>query len=569
MANQLMTLERENVAVQYRIMEARAKIAGRQLTYPVHDELAGRVVAAFRDDGVTCVSLLCPMQFGKTSILHRTAFLLTTTEEMIDPNNVFVLCGLNDIDWERQTKERLIEKWRPNVLHRPRIRSELVDRIGNKTNILLIIDESHIACEADHTISTILHQMGIMDIEFLTSRNIRILHVSATPSAVLVDMMRWTDKYHKKIVSKLPDNYVSFQTMFDEDRVKRATPLTSAEAIRNYFDDIANDPIPRYHIVRCVKENRDVFNMMKLIGYDYNFVVRRHDSAHRIENIDTLLDTPPMKHTLIVIMHFWRAARTLNDAHIGTCYENVAKAKCSDTEAQGLAGRLCGVGKRRGPDGPIIYSNNPQQLRNYMTLLANDFEYSRCDHNSRTLKTSKAKGIIRCKATMVHPEDVAGLVIHDDAADKIVHAPTLFVPIRRINTIKTIITIEIKTTESWLTTFERLSKEEFAARYSITETSSKTATVLMKHLKRHGLNANVSFTAQSAEKRSAVDNHYKKPQWSGLNAHVYFDRASADVTIVTKNMALLTALTDLTKIRDGPYYAYRHDGRVDVYECSH
>lgn len=554
-ANEKLTIRRRAVEDQYRMKEIEAGEVGRRLTYPQQDAAAGAIQAAF-EGGKTVVSFIAPPQWGKTGAVLKAAVLMTKT--ICDPDHVFFVSGMNDTDWVEQTRERVIEKWQPNVLHRSKLELELTQRLVSCRDVLLIVDESHIASESDQTVSKVLQSAAIMNIDFLKERNIRILHVSATPSAVLVQVARWGE-HHQKIVAELYDEYTSFQTMFDDDRVRMADDL-NRETITAYFEEI-QDMAPAYHIMRIKRHAVETTSLIQECASSFRYDVIRHDSESRLDD-RRLFSMRPSRPTIILIKDLLRAARTLDDRYIGSVYENTAKQKDDNAEVQGLAGRLCGAGKRRGPSGPKIYCN-PDQLIRYMDLYEKGFDYALCDHRSRPLKSKKEVGIIKCRSTMMDPTKVEGLVALDEVQHSYV-PPATAAPIRRVKTLAS--SEQVPDDATWLTKCEMQPLADWLARFRLTPTSPalSTANALASHLKRHNFEANVSFTDKSAEKRSSIDNHYKRPEWARQTTHIYKDKRSSRFVTVTKDMALMEALRTMAAGRT--YYAHCHDGRVGVYE---
>jgi hypothetical protein len=115
-------------------------------------------------------------------------------------------------------------------------------------------------------------------------------------------------------------------------------------------------------------------------------VIVNHDCSDRIEEVDNFLSKPPVVHTLIIIKQMWKAAKTLNDEHIGIVHESVANTKNFSTEIQGLCGRLCGHGKIRGFQGPLLFCDL-KILRNYIDLMKCNFNYKRVMWRSDRIKS--------------------------------------------------------------------------------------------------------------------------------------------------------------------------------------
>ena len=100
----------------------------------------------------TWVHLAAEMQAGKTGVVSALIRLMFTNAKKvrITPDRVFILTGMSDNAWIKQTRERLPNSVRTGVAHsggfskiQIALRSLAAD--GHLENVLIIFDESHIA----------------------------------------------------------------------------------------------------------------------------------------------------------------------------------------------------------------------------------------------------------------------------------------------------------------------------------------------------------------------------------------------------------------------------------------
>ena len=77
-------------------------------------------------------------------------------EKMYFPEDIFIITGMSDIDWERQTKNDMLNCIKDNVFHLGKIK-QFNSIINTKRNIkiLIIIDECQIATSKDQQIDKI------------------------------------------------------------------------------------------------------------------------------------------------------------------------------------------------------------------------------------------------------------------------------------------------------------------------------------------------------------------------------------------------------------------------------
>ena len=77
-------------------------------------------------------------------------------DQCVDASNVFVLSGMNDIDWNVQFKSKMLRTFQDNVYHRGAINAQIQNRIAEMTNGLCCTDECHIACGSKMKIANVL-----------------------------------------------------------------------------------------------------------------------------------------------------------------------------------------------------------------------------------------------------------------------------------------------------------------------------------------------------------------------------------------------------------------------------
>jgi len=153
------------------------------------------------------VSLCAPPQWGKTGVSLCVSFKLCM-EQNISPDSVYFITGMSDRLWKDQTRERILLSWKQNVFHRNTLHHfGMKVESKKKKNILIIIDECHLANRASFTLGTIMDQLDIKDPGFMKKNNIKILQISATPTNTLVDATEWGE-FQAKISPPIDDGYV-------------------------------------------------------------------------------------------------------------------------------------------------------------------------------------------------------------------------------------------------------------------------------------------------------------------------------------------------------------------------
>jgi hypothetical protein len=374
-----------------------------QLTHSNQREAAMEIVQKFRS-GASAVTLLALPQVGKTGAMLYVAYLMATLindDEMIHYDNVFVISGMNDTDWQEQTASNFPEIMRKNILTRSMFHKKFKEPEDLKKlrNALIIIDECHIAAEYGQQLPTVLFHGELNTPQFLDKKHVKILQVSATPAHTLFNAInKWGDK-HATVCLEAGPSYVGFKQILDSGRVVDNTYEPGVNNMVLVEDDIKEIyTSPKYHICRLGPKDREAFNAMIKRNH---WEKKTHDSKSR-EDTDVLFESPPSVHTFILIKGFWRAGKRLNDKHIGIMYEFPSDKPDCNVVTQSLAGRSCGNGKQKpGGESPIIYCHE-KSIRNYVEWFENDGSFD-SEYISRHLVIDK-HGNILSKSSM-HSED--------------------------------------------------------------------------------------------------------------------------------------------------------------------
>lgn len=352
----------------------------------IHDpqkEVAKKIILEFSSNDL--VTLCAPPQWGKTGVSLFVSYMMAR-KKGIDPKNVFFITAMSDKSWLEQTKERVLPMWRNNVYHRNTLhyledRIDKLKREKKNKNILIIIDECHLANRRDFTIGKIFDSINIKDPRILKEKNIKILQISATPSNTLIDAEEWSN--HAKVCPRFNNNYVSFQTFLDEDRLREPFNLMTEEGCENYFSEVCFNT-PKYHFVRSVSSGttgRSVYSLTKsciqkqCLKYNTELIeLNMTKTRGQIKKIFQDLDKQPRKHTFILIKNMLGASKTLSDKFIGSVHESSPIEKDNSSEIQGLPGRMCGWTKRKGITGPKIYCQR-EIIENYLKLYDSEFDF--------------------------------------------------------------------------------------------------------------------------------------------------------------------------------------------------
>lgn len=508
------------------------KNCGKTMVHDSQREKAVEICGAFIG-GLSLVTFVAPMQWGKTGVAMSVMYMMTTHTDdkvMIHPDNVFILSGMSDTDWRQQTKGRMLSCFRDRVYHRNDMH-KIISEIANKKDALLVVDECHFGSENNQTLHTCLKSAGILDIDYMTENNIKILCISATPGNVLLDALTWGPQHHLCVVAKdNGDKYTGFDTLLEENRVQPIVDIKKEKRVQELLDTIEERwDTPRYHIIRATDAALKNGVFLKAV-LDRGYNVSRHNSNDRIYDIEKLLLTEPSEHHFIHIKGLWRAAKTLDDTYIGVCLEGT---RDYTAVAQGLGGRLLGYNRQRGATAPLLYCD-VNAVKEYDNWLNNNANYLMCKkYNSAALKITKGD-IKHKKESTIHSTNIENLT-----EVEIQHkSEELCDEIKKVGTDPV---YEVPANARLATKLDTYSVEQFMEVFGLDEFSTDTDKLRALMLNANH-SVNISLKKNSASAVSNLVNYYKKPHWAQGEYHVIKLEDDEKVIVITRIHSVLKNL---------------------------
>ena len=347
------------------------------------------------------VHLAAEMQAGKTGVVTALIRLLLSNaiKLKMHSSQIFVLTGMNDKAWKKQTAARLPKCLRDNV-HYSASLSKVVTALKCLTelspekklsNIMIVIDESHIAAASGNRPNKLIYEAvrELCPVAEWAARGVRFLTISATDPAHVVMMTAESNEVPSQVVRLLTSNeYQSVEKLRDSGRVRfaedtgdlhyRTTPEKAADElpkaikeIQRVIDESFSDR-PRYHLVRTrYGKQAEVMGFLRrafpegiIQPWDSSskgkMTAEDRSSLSDMEDINDLLEQVPTEHTFIVLKNMFYAAKTMKDEHVGILYDRIG---CKDdTNLQSLLGRACGYGRSKDS---IVYTSK-QTVNNYV-----------------------------------------------------------------------------------------------------------------------------------------------------------------------------------------------------------
>jgi len=337
------------------------------------------------NDGIKNHSLIiAETQMGKTGIMQALTREFVENGN-IEPENILILTGLSSCEWVRQTQNRFIEMIRPNIFHKNAI-STFTETFKSKRDLLILLDEIHIATELKNILGITFKECGLLNIDNLIQRNIKIIQISATPDAILTELYKWDEKNFNVFVIKSPDEYIGVEKLLNNNQILEYQSLLKIENVHDIRKLIHNKYKNnyKYHLIRIPtnkKENdiienniNDVFNN-ETFDIKY-FCVTKNDQLSVDDDLNEMyLNIKPEKHTIIILKEKVRCSYTINKSYIGILYERKATYDFNEmTIIQGLAGRACGYYDNSNKN--IIVFSNIDIIKKYIEKIKNNHNVS-------------------------------------------------------------------------------------------------------------------------------------------------------------------------------------------------
>lgn len=375
-----------------------------QTAYENQSSAADEIIQHFNND-VSVVLLHAEPGVGKTGTLLNVVYK-RCLESQILPKNVLITCGLSDNEWTTQMKRNIfIPSISERVYHRGAL-NKIIDSIGNMTNGIIVIDECHVASGKNMTIGKVLNGTGLTSIEVLRDRNIKILQVSATPESVAEDLKFWEDQAARVVLEK-GECYRGFREMKKENRILEIPDLSTYHKLRNFMLSLEERYMeypPKFFIFRLLEKSElreFIIRFLTNRTNTWNKKPVKYDMNNKQEDMDSLMSSPPEKHTVILVKGYWSASKRLVADHIGATYEAPPKQERNTTmSSQGLTARFCNnyPSFEEGQIQPLHYGD-VEAIEEYIAFADNDFNG---DYTAPRLKIEKGK-TIRKQESAFHP----------------------------------------------------------------------------------------------------------------------------------------------------------------------
>lgn len=296
--------------------------------------------------------LKADMQSGKTGTYNWVIKQLVNRDHSI--HHVNVISGSDEIVLKSQAFQDLQfyhNHHLPNTICGVYFRQDILTRISDIRNSLIVIDESHLDQTKDQTMSQFFSRFGMSldgNLDILNQLNVYILSVSATPFSEESDILFNKSDTSKKMFYLQPgEGYRGVRYYYEQGLIRRIPK------------DI-NDIIPiilshgnKYNIIRSssnhksnkTKELEELCKAYHIHCFWYDSSPKTNIRIDFNENVKgtyhPYIGHRPTGPSVVFIKERLRVGKVLPKDYLATVWE-FSKTPKTDTFAQGLLGRCCG-----------------------------------------------------------------------------------------------------------------------------------------------------------------------------------------------------------------------------------
>ena len=437
----------------YKLQLSRMERSKRYISYPNQVSDATKINNYFNDCKIVIQMAIGYTQSGKTGCMVELILKIISNPDIpISLENIFVITGLSAKDWETQTKSRFPECMAKHVFHNGKL-DTFKELVKGKKNVLVIIDEAHMASKNKQTMSQIFKTLD-WKLDYMMENDIKLVQFSATPDGLIFALngKKWPSMHYKIITMKPGEGYFGAKQMASRNQLKQNKDIYGRDKEGHWInEEVKKECLD--HIKQILEDQLSFKDMRYLIvrvkggiedKYHENFIealdlLSKEDRAQfapddrykkyymngNVDDIMSELSQRPMLHTLVYLKEKMKCAQTLEfislDESTGkTISESVKKNigvvverrrngdnnKQNDSFIiQGLLGRLCGYGEH-----DCICYTNISSYEKYEQLMNNDFNKETLDNvhwNSNTTTGKKRGGTKHKKNINDEPVDVS------------------------------------------------------------------------------------------------------------------------------------------------------------------
>lgn len=311
------------------------------------------------------VLLRADVQSGKTGTYQ---YLIRKMLERGIIDQAYILCGSHELELINQCRDD-IKDWHPErtngevtVLFRQHFENAKM----NTHRTLIVVDETHLVCDKDQTLSRFLQKHNLTMIGTMTEmidNQTFILSVDATPFAEL-SAIEHESSYPKAVVTlKNGADYFGIINYLKGGHIQKTFSFSDER-----FDQLVAQLPQKYILVRISGKSRKQYQLLVNAAHRTECDIVRFTSKEEKENQQFVisqkdadefrrlyprsrsvlcLESAPPRTTIVIVDGRIRCGKRLPKHHVGAVWETSDNAN-TDTIIQGLLGRMCGY------DVPVV-----------------------------------------------------------------------------------------------------------------------------------------------------------------------------------------------------------------------
>lgn len=411
------------------------------LFYPNHIEVSHKCIQSLDNKKKVIEFIIGRTQSGKTAAM-LCIINDYINDNLIDTDNIYIITGLSSTDWVEQTKKRMPENLHKNIYHNGQLK-EFKMKVKEKKNVLLLIDEAHMASRDNQTINTIWNDLG-WTLDYMLENDIKLVFMTATPDGIAFAMQKWPKDRYNIHIMKSGEGYYGTRQMLERGKLLEAKELSGKydeddrsyditdEIESNWCEIIRNHltfDTPKYLIVR-MKSPYDEANYFAMFKYvlKNNFSDKIHLFSKEkqkysmdgdISDLNSgCLKNAPLLHSLILIKNKLMCAITIVKENIGSMVDRPTKN--GSFVIQSFAGRACGYITHN-----IITYTAVELVKDYEKMYDKEFNnISSIPWNSNTTKVIRGETISK---KVYASADARGVEDKDEKVFKSIPVKILFI----------------------------------------------------------------------------------------------------------------------------------------------
>ena len=357
--------------------------------------------------------LAAEMQAGKSGVANALIRLCMQNANILGINpktSMFVLTGMSDDAWKKQTRARVPKAVRDNVHHsgglnKVKVQLTTLAAKDGLRNVLIILDESQVASNSSNRPNSLIYKTvrDLVPVEQWVERNIRFLTISATDPAKVM-AMESCEASCFNVQLKTSEDYQSVESLHAAGRIRSLEDhgdIGSGDSVAELKRAVGAYSTPLWHILRPktgkgaeVEEKlRKAFPGAQVISWDSSKRSAPEsdgddsssETSGSLADINDLLANPPATHSFVLLKNMFYAAKTLNDKHVGVLWDRLGGNVGGDNaRLQSLLGRACGYGKSQRT---VVYTST-ETVNRYLS-----FWKELCRTISATKTTSEFRAV--------------------------------------------------------------------------------------------------------------------------------------------------------------------------------